>query len=283
MTINIKTIMQQYENMKIKEQTKVREIIQQMALLGLERQGFFEQAAFYGGTALRILYGLDRFSEDMDFTLLKPNPKFDFKPFLEGMAKELASFGFEMEVSVKAKNIETSVVSAFLKATTLKIYLAIGEEKKANHNEKIQIKLEVDTDPLFPFRLENRVVINPVSFNVLTLHPSDLFAGKMHAILFRAWKGRVKGRDWFDLVWYMQNNIPLSLSHLETAMKRAGHLKKEETLDRARLLEMLREKIKTIDWEAAKSDLEAFIVDMHQLKIWSPHYFLGAIEYLKIE
>ncbi len=105
----------------------------------------------------------------------------------------------------------------------------------------------------------------------------------MHAILFRAWKGRIKGRDWFDLVWYMQNNIPLSLSHLEIAMKQAGQLKGQENLNRERLLGMLREKIKSIDWEAAKSDLEAFIVDMNRLKIWSPQYFLGAIEYLKIE
>jgi len=272
-----------YEDMKIKEQTKIRELLQQMALLGLERTGFFEKAAFYGGTALRILFGLDRFSEDLDFTLLKPDPKFDFKPYLAGMTKELASYGFDMEVSIKEKNIETSVVSAFLKANTLKIYLAIGENKKTNHNEKIQIKIEVDTDPPLKYRLENKVVINPVTFNVLTLHPSDLFAGKMHAILYRAWKGRVKGRDWYDLIWYMQNHIPLSLSHLERTMKHAKHLKDHETLDRNRLLDMLRTKIQEIDWNSAKSDLDPFIKDMNQLKIWSPEFFSSIIDQLLIE
>src|ERR1700678_521101 len=111
---NIKGIYNRYDKSKISEQTKIREILQQTALLGLERNGFFEKAAFYGGTALRILYGLDRFSEDMDFTLLKPDPNFDFEPFLEGMRKELYSFGFNMDVSKKAKNIETSILSAFM-------------------------------------------------------------------------------------------------------------------------------------------------------------------------
>lgn len=272
-----------FEDMKIKEQTKVREILQQIALLGLERHGFFEKAAFYGGTALRILYGLDRFSEDMDFTLLKPDPHFNFKPYLDGMVKELASFGFQMEVSIKTKSVETSIISAFLKADTLKIYLSINQKKQVNHNEKIQIKIEVDTDPPLQFRLENRVVINPVSFHVLTLHQSDLFAGKMHALLYRSWKGRVKGRDWYDLIWYMQNNIPISLSHLETRMKQAKHLNANEKLDRDRLLDMLYKKIKEIDWDNAKSDLEAFIPDMNQLKIWSSSYFLNAIQFLKIE
>ena len=118
---NIKKMNHQYQNSKIQEQTKIREILQQTALLGLERHGFFEKAAFYGGTALRILYGLDRFSEDLDFTLLKPNPKFDFKPFLDGMKKELTSFGFELEVTQKDKNIETSVLSAFMKMNTIRM------------------------------------------------------------------------------------------------------------------------------------------------------------------
>ena len=143
-------MLNRYQNSKISEQTKIREILQQAALLGLERHGFFEKAAFYGGTALRILYGLDRFSEDLDFSLLKPDPHFDFAPFLEGLKKELSSFGFDMKVTQKNKNIETSVVSAFMKMNTIKLYLAIGDEKRSNmfnHNEKVQIKLEVDTDP----------------------------------------------------------------------------------------------------------------------------------------
>lgn len=283
---NIKTMLDRYLTSKVREQTKIREILQQTALYGLERHAFFEKAAFYGGTALRILYGLDRFSEDLDFTLLKPNPEFDFSPFLEGMRKELASFGFQMEVTKKIKNVETIIVSAFLKMNTIQLYLAIGDEKKpktVNHNEKIQIKLEVDVDPPPHSRVENQLVLNPVSFNVTTLHRSDLFAGKMHAVLFRAWKGRVKGRDWYDLIWYIQNKIPLSVLYLTECMRQAGSLKSHETIDRTRILEMLRAKIQEIDWESAKSDVYSFISDPERLKIWSPSFFTALIEHLVVE
>lgn len=278
--------MQQYPVSKITKQTKVREILQQMALLGLERHGFFEKAAFYGGTALRILYGLDRFSEDLDFTLLKPDPKFDFAPFLVGMKNELASMGFDMEVTQKSKNIETSVISAFMKINTIQLYLAIGDEKGAKlfpHNERVQIKLEIDTQPPCQFRLENRLVLNPTSFYVLTLQKGDLFAGKMHAILYRAWKGRVKGRDWYDLIWYIQQKIPLKLSVLEAFMKEAGNLNQEEGLSRDLLIEKLLEKIDSIDWKSAKDDMRSFIPDPERLEIWSAPFFKAVIEHLLVE
>jgi predicted nucleotidyltransferase component of viral defense system len=283
---NIENMIKQYPGSLIREQTKIREILQQTALLGLQRHGFFEKAAFYGGTALRILYGLDRFSEDLDFTLLHTNANFDFRPFLEGMRKELASFGFEMEVVQKVKNVETPIVSAFLKMNKIQLYLAIGDEKKSKttqHNEKIQIKLEVDTSPPLNFRVENRLVLNPVSFYVLTLHQSDLFAGKMHAILVRDWKGRVKGRDWYDLVWYIKNNIPLNIHYLEERMRQADQLQLKETLDRTLVLEMLRTKIQKIDWEDAKSDMRSFISDPETLTIWSPQFFSDLIEHLVVE
>lgn len=283
---NIKSMFNRYSNSKISEQTKVREILQQTALLGLERHGFFEKAAFYGGTALRILYDLDRFSEDLDFTLLKPDENFDFSSFLEGMRKELSSFGFVMDVTKKSKNIETSIVSAFMKINTIELYLAIGEEAKAKkviHNEKVQIKLEVDITPPPLARFENRLVLNPTSFYVLTLHKSDLFAGKMSAILYRAWKGRVKGRDWYDLIWYIQNNIPLSLSYLEACMRQAGNLELNKSLDRHQLLAMLNAKIQLVDWESAKADMRSFIADPQRLEIWSPQFFSELIEHLKIE
>jgi predicted nucleotidyltransferase component of viral defense system len=283
---NIKSMFNRYEKSKINEQTKIREILQQTALLGLERHGFFEKAAFYGGTALRILYGLDRFSEDLDFTLLKPNENFDIAPFLEGMRKELSSFGFNMEVNKKAKSVETSIVSAFMKMNTIELYLAIGEEtqgKSINHNEKVQIKLEVDIDPPPHKRMENHLVLNPVSFYVLTLHKSDLFAGKMSAILFRAWKGRVKGRDWYDLIWYIQNKVPLCLPYLEACLRQAGNLKLDESIDRQRLIEMLNAKIQSIDWESAKADMRSFISDPQKLDIWSPQFFSSLINHLLVE
>lgn len=283
---NIKSIYDRYAKSRISEQTKIREILQQTALLGLERQGFFEKAAFYGGTALRILYGLDRFSEDLDFTLLEPNENFDFTPYLEGMRRELLSFGFNMEVTKKSKNVDTSIVSAFMKMNTIELYLAIGEEAKAKnviHNEKVQIKLEVDITPPSHARFENRLVLNPVTFYVLTLNKSDLFAGKMSAILYRAWKGRVKGRDWYDLIWYIQNKVPLSLPYLESCLKQAGNLKPSDALSRALLLEMLNTKIQSIDWDSAKADMRSFISDPQRLDIWSPLFFSELINHLQVE
>lgn len=283
---NISKMIEHYQNSRIQEQTKIREILQQTALLGLERHGFFEKAAFYGGTALRVLYGLDRFSEDLDFTLLKPDPAFDFRPFLEGMRKELGSFGFHMEVIQKDKNIQTSVLSAFMKMNTINLLIAIGDEKKAksvNHNENVQIKLEVDTDPPPHFRVQNRLVLNPLSFYILTLHQSDLFAGKMHAALYRAWKGRVKGRDWYDVMWYIQHKIPLSTKYLESCMRQAGSLGLEAALDRNRILDLLRERIHKIDWLSAKADMRPFIPDPERLEIWSPDFFNALIEHLVVE
>jgi len=284
MSSNIKNMIYQYQNLRINEETKLREILQQTALLGLERHGFFEKAAFYGGTALRILYGLDRFSEDLDFTLLKADPHFDFIPYLEGMRKELASFGFEMDVTKKEKTAETNILSAFMKANTIQLYLMIGEEtRRINHNAKIQIKLEVDIDPPPHFRVANQLVTNPANFYVMTLHQNDLFAGKMHAILYRAWKGRVKGRDCFDLIWYIQKNVPLSLRYLTSCMSQGGNLGVEEQLSRDQVLELLKIKIQQIDWESAKADVRAFIADPERLKIWTSGFFLDLIEHLKVE
>jgi len=283
---NIKQMIQHYQNSKINEQTKVREILQSTALLGLARHGLFEKAAFYGGTALRILYGLDRFSEDLDFTLLQPDPKFDFAPFLDGMQKELNALGFEMEVSQKNKTVETSIVSAFMKMNTIKLYLAIGDEQKSKtvpHNEKIQIKLEIDIDPPGEFRTEPRFVDTPATFVVVSLDRKDLFAGKMHAILYRAWRGRVKGRDWFDLLWYLRNKIPLSLRYLEACMKQAGNLKPDESLTRERVLELLEAKIHGLDWESAKADVYPFVTDPRVIEFWKPELFLQLLTNLIVE
>ena len=162
--------------------------------------------------------------------------------------------------------------------------MSIGSKSKnTNHNEKIQIKLEVDTDPPTKFRVENRIVLNPVSFYVLTLPLSDLFAGKMHATLYRAWRGRVKGRDWYDLIWYLQRKTPLSLNYLRECMRQAGNLGQNEPLDRNQVLQLLRAKIDEVDWKSARDDMTNFIADPARLDIWSPHYFHQIIDHLVVE
>lgn len=282
--LSIKKMLESYP-VETPEIDRLREILQQTALLGLVRHQFFEHAVFYGGTALRILYGLDRYSEDLDFSLLKPNPDFDFVPFLQGMHRELESLGFQLDVTTREKNSDIGIWSAFLKANTLSLLLSLhGKKAKGIHPEqKIQIKLEIDTDPpLSHLPLESKLVKNPVPFYVVTYATVDLFAGKMHAALCRNWQKRIKGRDWYDLIWYIQNRIPVNLPHLRERMRQTKHLQPAEKFGEKELIERLRAKIDQIDWELAKSDVAAFIPDKRRLDIWSNRFFQDIIEHLQV-
>lgn len=282
---SIKQMLESYSD-KTPPIDRLREILQQTALLGLFRHQFFEHAVFYGGTALRILYGLDRYSEDLDFSLLKPNPDFNFAPFLEGMHRELEAMGFDLDVIVRKKNSETGIWSAFLKANTFSLLLSIHGKTKISgiHPEqKIQIKLEIDTDPpLAHLPLESKLVMNPVPFYVVTYASVDLFAGKMHAALCRNWQKRVKGRDWYDLIWYIQSHIPVNLPHLRERMRQTQHLQSEERLGEKELLERLHKRIDEIDWESAKADVAMFIADKSRLDIWSSGFFHDIIAHLRV-
>lgn len=264
---------------------KVREILQQTALLGLARHQFFEHAVFYGGTALRILYGLDRYSEDLDFSLLKPHAHFDFAPFLEGMHQELRAMGFVLDVTLREKNSDSGIRSAFLKANTLTLLLSIQNETKIkgfNPEQKIQIKLEIDTDPpLTHMALESKLVLQPIPFYVRTYAMTDLFAGKMHAVLCRGWQKRIKGRDWYDLIWYVQNNVAVNIAHLKERMEQTGHLQKGDKFDQNELLKQLHDKIDTIDWNGAKADVAVFIADKRKLDPWSSQFFHDIVNHLQ--
>lgn len=265
---------------------KLREILQQTALLGLARHQFFQHAVFYGGTALRILYGLDRYSEDLDFSLIKPNKDFNFAPFLSGMHQELLSMGFELDIDLRDKNTDSGIWSAFLKGNTLSMLLSIHQInrlKGIHPDQKIQIKLEIDTDPpLKHLPLESKLVKNPVPFYVSTYAPVDLFAGKMHAALCRNWKNRIKGRDWYDVIWYIQSGIPVNLVHLRERMRQTQHLAPEEKFGESELLERVHAKIDEIDWELAKSDISVFIPDKRKLSIWSSQFFHDLIGHLQV-
>ena len=275
-------MLDQYENHHLSIKQRLREILQQCALLGLARSKFFEHAAFYGGTALRILYDLDRFSEDLDFSLLKPNKNFNLTPFLESLERELLSMGFDVEVTSKKKNTDSVIMSAFLKSNTKIMLLSVTNKSEKTHaDEKIKIKFEVDTDPPLGFELESKVILNPVPFYVLTYKPADLFAGKMHAMLCRNWKNRIKGRDWYDFIWFLQKKTPLHLSHLEKRMKQSTHLDKKDNLTEKKLKEFLAQKIKKIDWKNATEDIKPFIYDSSTLKLWNKQFFLSLISEIK--
>jgi len=253
------------------------EIIQSIALLGLSRSTFFQKAAFYGGTALRMLFGLDRFSEDLDFSLLAPDPDFRLTDYFSFMQAELASFGLNVEIVDKMKKIDTTNESAFLKANTLEQILAIADNQsfKLNlpPNAVTKIKIETDIDP--PPEASTRVgyIDEPVPFAVRSYDSPSLFAGKMHAVLARGWKNRVKGRDWYDFVFYVRKGIPLSLSHLEARLRQTGHYKDNVALTPDRLSPILLERIDKVDFQAAKLDVERFIPRPQDLDVWNKDFF----------
>ncbi len=274
-----------YKNIQISEPIKIREILQQAALLGLYRAKFFDEAAFYGGTALRILYGMNRFSEDLDFSLLTPNPSFNFAPFLHSLEKEMLSMGFQVSIIEKEKDQYTGILSAFLKTNTLGMLLSMQPQNRISgiHPEqKIKIKIEIDVEPPPGFRTASVLVHEPAPFHVRTFHLSDLFAGKMHACIWRAWKQRVKGRDWFDFIWFIQKKIPLHFAHFKRIMAHVAQA--QETINTPEDFQtILREKIQSINWELAKKDVESFIVDPKSIEIWSAQFFLELAEHLQLE
>ncbi|MCH9632256.1 MAG: hypothetical protein S4CHLAM6_05870 [Chlamydiae bacterium] len=264
----------------------LKEVIQEIALLGLWRSKFFEKAAFYGGTALRILHQLDRFSEDLDFTLLKPSSSFSLKQYEKAIQDELNSLGFTASVEERVKSNTSPVNSAFIKINTLEHLLLINIPTNLNSNihreELLKIRIEVDTNPPpDEATTENKLLMLPFPFTVRTLRLEDLFAGKAHATLCREWKGRVKGRDWYDLIWFISRKVKLNLNYLEQRMRQSGYWTSKLKLTQADMITLFEKKIESLDIKSAKDDIVNFIKDSSQLELWSKDFFLQMVK--KIE
>ncbi|MDB5211508.1 MAG: nucleotidyl transferase AbiEii/AbiGii toxin family protein [Sediminibacterium sp.] len=272
-------------NPKTREETEqaLREIMQEIALAGLQRSGFFEKAAFYGGTALRVFYGLDRFSEDLDFSLLEVNPAFSLEPYLTGIVTEFSALGMQVSVKEKIKTNQNNIDSAFLKSDTVwKELLLEGiiPQEGLGMRPAIRIKLEVDTEPPAGFETEEKLLVKPFSFYVKCFKQPDLFAGKMHALLFRKWKSRVKGRDWYDMEWYIKKGIPLHLNHFLARAIDSGDWK-QASITQEEFMQLLRDRIASVSFNNIKEDIVRFIRDDTMLEIWSANYFLDLIEKIK--
>ena len=261
----------------------IKEVVQEIALCGLSRAGFFKQAAFYGGTALRIFYGLDRFSEDLDFSLISPNTDFELQPYFSGLEKELAAAGLKFSVEEKVKSVDSDIKSAFLKGNTKEHIVSIYDEQNVtvNPDEVIKIKFEVDVNPPAHATFENKYRLLPSPYQVKLYDLSSLFAGKVHAVICRAWKSRVKGRDLYDYVFYMANQAKINLPHLRTRLEDSGVLKEGDTFTIDTLKTMLTERFETIDYETAKKDVLPFIKDFSKLDLWNKDFFISITDNLK--
>jgi hypothetical protein len=255
----------------------LREIVQEIALLGLWRARLFEHAALYGGTALRVLHGLDRFSEDLDFTLLEPRPDFDLGRFTGALAEEVRAFGFEVEVTLRQRAVPSPIQSAFLKADTRHQLLVIDAPPEmiggVPRGQKLRVKVEVDTDPPGGFRTTTRYLLHPIPFSVRACELPDLFAGKMHAVLCRRWKNRVKGRDWYDFVWFAANHPELRLPHLEQRMRQTGDWTESRPLPAGVFRGLLDARIDSLDVEQARGEVLPFLKQPDAVVVWSRDFF----------
>lgn len=240
------------------------EVMQQVVLSGLYRGGFFKEAAFYGGTCLRIFHGLRRYSEDMDFSLLAKNPNFTLETYFPAIIEEARLLGRTVTITKKDKRTFGKVESAFLKDNTDVYNLTFQTEKT------LKIKIEVDVNPPLEFSTEQKLLMQPFSFTTRCFTLPDLYAGKMHALTFRAWKNRIKGRDWYDFEWYVRNRVALDFDHLRVRTKEFNDI----DLTKELFLELLKERISKADIDVVKADVIPYIIDKRELDIWSNDYFL---------
>jgi len=260
----------------------LREILQEIALLGLWRSKFFEHSAFYGETALRVLYGLDRYSEDLDFSLLKPDDLFSLEAYAGSLQREINSFGFQVDFERRRKSLQTPIESAFLKTNTYKQLIIIEASEDLLRDlhplKNLKIKLEVDTDPPGGFETETRYVLQPFPFSVRIFSLPDLFAGKLHAVLCRHWRSRVKGRDWYDLIWYASKHPEVRLSHLEARMRQSGNYCEERPLSAEKLRRLLREAVDTLNVAKSRQEVSPFVRDHRALDVWSREFFADVVQ-----
>ena len=255
----------------------LKEIVQELALLGLWRAKFYEHAAFYGGTALRIFHGLPRFSEDMDFSLLAPDEGFDLDPYLEAIRRELASFGFSFLVERRSKRVSTAIESAFIKGGTRVNLAHVGMpdylQERLPRLQQVRIRLDLDTDPPPLAGYDVLTLLTPIPFQARLFDLPCLFAGKLHALLCRDWKMRVKGRDFYDFVWYLGRRIRCDVRHLQARMEQTGHWQAGEDLDVARLRRLLTLRFEQVDYDQARNDVRPFLRDDAELDLWDRTFF----------
>ncbi len=263
----------------------LKEIIQEIVLCGLSRAKFFDKAAFYGGTALRIFYGLDRFSEDLDFSLKKIDNDFDLSSYFPILEKEVRAFGLNLKVEEKQKTLDSNIKSAFLKGNTkehlLLFYANDDFSSGINRDEIFKIKFEVDTNPPSEAGYEYKYSLKPAPYEVTLYDLPSLFAGKVHAVLCRGWKNRVKGRDLYDYVFYLQKGASLNLKNLKQKLIQSEVWNQDDELTLDKVKKMLCERFDEIDFDKAKDDVKDFIKDKTSLNVWSIDFFKAITNELK--
>lgn len=266
------------------EVNALKEIIQEIVLSGLSRGSFFKEASFYGGTALRIFYKLDRFSEDLDFALVSPNKEFDLSKYFIYIEKELKAYGLNLEISNKKKSINSNITSAFVKGDTLEHILKFFPNEE-NHEydhilKNIKIKFEVDINPPSGANYEEQYKLLPSPHQIKLYDKESLFAGKIHALLCRNWKARTKGRDLYDYIFFLANNTKVNIELVKNKLIASNYIEADTEFNINLLKKLLITKFNEIDYKEAKEDVIPFIKNVDSLNMWSKEFFISITEKL---
>ena len=263
----------------------LKEIIQEIVLSGLSRGNFFNEAAFYGGTALRIFYNLDRFSEDLDFALLEPNKDFDISKYFNYIQKELKAYGINLNITTKEKSFDSNITSAFLKGDTLELILKFfpsEEEHKYNKILKnLKIKLKVDINPPMGATYEDKYKLLPSPHQIKLYDKESLFAGKIHAILCRGWNNRVKGRDLYDYIFFLASDTKVNIELLKNKLIESNYIIEKEKFNINELKKIIINKFEKIDYTKAVEDVKPFIKNIDNLNLWNKEFFIEITNKLK--
>lgn len=260
------------------EENAIKEITQEMALYALAKNGFFKHASFQGGTCLRIVHGLDRFSEDLDFSLNSVDLRFDMGPYLEKTAELMKIYGYEIEVSGQSIT-DSNVKKRFLKDESIKKIITF--KHLSNTRKKIKVKVELDVNPPDGATQEIHFLDFPTDYSIDTHDTSTLFAGKIHSLLCRPF---VKGRDWYDFSWYISQRTSANSLFLKSALKQHGPWKDQNiNIDHEWLINTLTDRIKSIDWADTIADIAPFLKQEKSMEIkdlWSKEFFLAKLKKL---
>lgn len=263
----------------------IKEVMQEIVLCGLSKAGFFDESAFYRGTALRIFYGLDRFSEDLDFSLLVKNKDFNLEKYFPILKNTVQSFGLNVNFELKNKTNDSNIQSPFLKGDTIEHFLLFYPNELVqgiNKNEKVKIKFEIDTMPPGLATYETKFRLLPIPYSVKLYDEASLFSGKIHAIICRSWKSRVKGRDLYDYVFYLSKNTKFNLLHLREKLIESEFISRDIEITCDSVKEMLINRFNEIDYNAAKADVIPFIKDTSVLDLWSKDFFISITSGLSV-
>ena len=279
----IEEIIKSY-NPKTIEETKaiIHELLQQIVLIGLSRSGFFNFASFYGGTALRIFYGLNRYSEDLDFILNKEDKNFSLQPFINKIIEVAQSYGLEIDIQTRNKKIETPIESAFAKLNTCQTFIKLKVDDKLvkllHKEELIKVKFEIDCNPALGFNRENKY-LNMLEFaNIVVLDKESLFAGKLYAILCRNYKNTVKGRDYYDFLFYIQKGVKPNLIYLKNKLIESHKLNERDEFNIEILKNMLKDRFNDVDFNQVKNDAEHFVFKNEDLSYYTKELFIDMVD-----